>query len=173
MGRFFTSTRFIVILIFLSLCFGGVLGWLLKDLPNLRLTGFTYGFIAFSVLPITICLWGVKEFNSAFPNIAMDLDKVSRKEFEDIIDGRINAIITIAFLIVFLQIIFAFLLLYVQTSDNYEVVVLGILFGGILSSLIYGLYVCFSVRKLSRTLDEYLSKTISQKRVENYRKSFK
>ncbi len=172
MRSFFTSTLFVVVLICLLLLGGGYLGWLMKDLSDATKTGLTYGFITFAILPISLCLWGVKEFNAAFPNVALELDKNGRNRLGCLIDDKIETIIVLAFFIVFIQIILAFCLLYFFAGSNYEFVILGILFGGILSSLVYGLYVCFSVRKLARTVDEIISKRVARERLEKYKKEF-
>lgn len=66
MIRVFSSTFFTVVLIIITVVAGGFLGYLLPLDPNSKLSPITYGFIAFAVLPITICLFGLKELNGAF-----------------------------------------------------------------------------------------------------------
>ena len=173
MKKLFTSTPFVTLLITIFLTLGGILGFLLKDIPESQNTGLTYGFIAFSILPITLCLWGVKEFNAVFPSIARNLNKIERKRLTDLIDNRITIIIYLAFFIVLLQIFFAFSFLYIPHDNNLEFVILGILFGGILSSLTYGLYVCFSVRKIAKTADDILSTNIAEERFNHYKDTLK
>lgn len=149
---------------------GGILGKLLGELPDNTRSGLSYGFIAFSVLPITLCMFGLKELNSAFPNFAQYLNKSNREALSKAIDERILRVILIAFLIVALQVCLAFYLLYF--CSGLEFVILGILFGGIFASLVYGVYVCLSVRKLAEHFEEILSKEISKKRQKEYESSF-
>lgn len=166
MKKIFSSTTIVVVLIVLSIIGGGGIGYWLNTLPiNVR-SGLTYGFVAFSVLPITLCLFGVKEVGAAFPAIAKYLNSRQRQEFRKRVDRAISRIIVIAFGLVFLQILAAFVLLYL--SDGYEYIVLGVLFGGIISSLVYGLYVCFLVRGLSDVTEEILSAKADRDRHEEY-----
>lgn len=170
MRKLFTSTFFVISLIILFVVIGAVLGKYLGNLPNNVQSGLSYGFVAFSVLPITLCLFGLKELNSTFSTVAKYLTKVERARLSKEIDSRIVKTVFIAFFIVGLQVIFAFGLLYF--SNGFEYVILGILFGGIFASLVFGIYVCFSVRKASDFCDEIISTKISEERFKIYKESF-
>lgn len=166
MKRIFSSTTIVVGLIVLSILGGGSIGYWLNTLPiNVR-SGLTYGFVAFSVLPITLCLFGVKEAGAAFPGIAKYLNHRQRREFRRAVDRAISRIIFMAFGLVLLQVLAAFVLLYL--SEGYEYIILGVLFGGVISSLVYGLYVCFLVRELSDFTEEVLSAKADRDRHEEY-----
>lgn len=162
----------IVMLIVVSCLFLGIfLGYLLDKAPENMKSGISYGFIAFSILPITICLWGVRELNSSFSHIAESLSKSKRDTLISDINKRIEQTIFFAFGIVLIQIIGSFILLYF--SKNYEYIILGVLFGGVLSSLAYGLFVCFSVRSIYEMEEKIKSKNISNERITKYNDSFK
>ena len=171
MRGFFSNTVIVAILVFVFVCLGGGVGWLLGDLPNNTRHGLTYGFVAFSILPITLCLFGVKELNSVFPSIAMNLTKIERNRLSNDLDKRIVRVIFLAFFLVALQIVFSFFLLYFSTG--YEYVILGVLFGGIFGSLTYGIYVCFSVRRLGEFCEQVMSKKAAEERLKKYEESLK
>ena len=171
MKNIFSNTLVVILLIVLFIGAGGVLGAYLGTLPNNVQTGLSYGFVAFSVLPITLCLFGLKELNASFSSVAKYLNRSERERLSEQIDDRILAIICLAFFIVALQVIFAFCLLYF--SNGFEFVILGILFGGIFSSLTFGIYVCFSVRKIADFCDKVISREASEERFKAYKDSFK
>lgn len=98
------------------------------------------------------------------------LDSIHRKRLGKAIDKRIQVVIVMAFAIILIQVIGAFYLLYFATQ--YEKVILGVLFGGIISSLIYGLFVCFSVRGIAEKTEEILSDKIGKERISDYKKRF-
>lgn len=173
MKKLFSNVKFISFVIVLSLVLGSVVGYFLGQLPQNVKGGLSYGFFAFSILPITICLFGVKETGAVFSAVAKYLDSRKRANLIKSIDVVAKRIISLAFSIVFLQVVAAFCLLYF--SNSYEYVILGILilFGGIISSLFYGLYVLFSVRKLIEMSDSVLDRSIHRERHEKYVNSFK
>ncbi len=171
MKKLFSNVKFISFVIVLSLVLGSVVGYFLGQLPQNVKGGLSYGFVAFSILPITICLFGVKESGAVFSAVAKYLDSRKRANLIKSIDVVAKRIISLAFSIVFLQVVAAFCLLYF--SNTYEYVILGILFGGIISSLFYGLYVLFSVRKLIEMSDSVLDRSIHRERHEKYVNSFK
>lgn len=170
MKNFFSNVKIIFCLILFSLALGSCFGYLLGNLQENVKDGLSYGFVAFSVLPITICLFGVKESGAVFPSIAKYLDSRKRADLIESIDIIVKRIIILAFSIVLLQIIAAFFLLYF--SNTYEYIILGVLFGGVISSLIYGLYVIFSVRKLIELSDSVLDINIHKEQHEKYVNSF-
>lgn len=171
MKKIFSNLKVVSLIIILSVVIGAVLGYFLGRSPENVKGGLSYGFVAFSVLPITICLFGVKESGAIFPVVAGYLDSRKRERLMELIDVVIKRIIFLAFSIVFLQVLAAFVLLYF--SNTYEYIVLGVLFGGVVSSLCYGLYVLFSVRKLVELSDSVLDKNIHKKQHEEYVNSFK
>lgn len=166
MKGIFSNTKIVVGLIILSILVGGGIGYWLNTLPiNVR-SGLSYGFVAFSILPITLCLFGVKEVGAVFPAISKYLNHRQRREFRKRVDRAISRVIVMAFGLVFFQVLAAFVLLYL--SGGYEYIILGVLFGGVVSSLIYGLYVCFLVRELADFSEEVLSDKADRDRHEEY-----
>lgn len=164
--KFFTNTKVILVTIVLCLLTGVGLGYCLGNAPKVVQSGISYGFVAFSVLPVTLCMFGVKELNAAYSGIAPNLDGVRRRTLSKELERRIVRVIVLAFLIVVLQVVAAFCLLYFST--NYEYIILGVLFGGVMASLIYGLYVCFSVRRVAALTESILDKKIAVERVGKY-----
>lgn len=171
MKTFFSNVKKVSCLILLSVALGTVLGYFLgQQSENVR-GGLSYGFVAFSVLPISICLFGVKELGAAFSSVAKYLNSRKRKDLTRSIDLLVRRTILLAFSIVFLQVLAAFILLYF--SNTYEYIILGILFGGVISSLFYGLYVLFSVRRLAEICDSILDSNIHKEQHQNYVNTFK
>lgn len=171
LSMFFSNQRVVAIVISFCLAIGIFLGYILDQASENVQEGLSYGFIAFSVLPITICLWGVRELNSSFANIANNLTKSKRDSLISDINSRIEQTISFSFAIVLIQVVGAFFLLYF--SNRYEYIILGLLFGGVLSSLIYGLFVCFSVRRIYEIEEKIKSNNISEERIRHYNDSFK
>lgn len=171
MIRFFSNTKLICVLILVCLSMGVALGYFLGIAPKVVQSGISYGFVAFSVLPVSLCMFGVKELNAAYSGIAPYLDAVHRRTLSKGIESRIVMVILVAFAIVVLQVVAAFGLLYFST--NYEYIILGVLFGGVMASLAYGLYVCFSVRRVAEVAEDVLGKKIAEDRSRQYMESFK
>ncbi len=169
--KIFSNVKIVILLITLIILISSGLGYLMGQSPNNVRKGLSYGFMGFSILPITICLFGVKELGAIFPGVSQYLDSRKRKSLTKSIDLVVTRVIYLAFLIVLLQVIASFVLLYY--SRTYEYVVLGILFGGVISSLIYGLYVIFSIRKFSELIDSILDKNIHKEQHQNYVDSFR
>lgn len=171
MKKFFSNIKFVVLLILAIILIGFILGYLMGQLPNNVKNGLSYGFVAFSILPITTCLFGVKELNAIFPGIAKYLDSRKRSKLIKSIDLVVTRVIYLAFLIVLLQVIASFILLY--HSNTYEYVILGVLFGGVISSLVYGLYVLFSIRRFAEVIDSILDESIHKEQYQKYADSFR
>lgn len=170
MKRLFSNTWFVSIAVIVCLSAGIICGYLLEQAPTEVQCGISYGFVAFAMFPIGLCTFGVKELNSSFLGMAPYLDSIHRKRLGKAIDKRIQVVIVMAFAIILIQVIGAFYLLYFATQ--YEKVILGVLFGGIISSLIYGLFVCFSVRGIAEKTEEILSDKIGKERISDYKKRF-
>ena len=171
MKYLFSNVWFTSVVIAFCLAGGILFGLLLDQAPSTVHTGITYGFAAFAVFPISLCVFGIKELNAAYPQIAPYLDSKHRRDLSIEIDKRIQVVIIFAFFIILIQVLGAFYLLYLATE--YEKVTLGVLFGGVVSSLIYGLFVCFSVRVLAEKTEEIQSKQIGQNRIAEYNNKFK
>ena len=171
MKNFFSNIKFVVPLILFIILASSILGYFMGQLPDNVRGGLSYGFIAFSILPITICLFGVKELGAIFPIVAKHLDSRRRSDLTKSINLVVARVIYLAFFIVFLQVVASFVLLYY--SNAYEYVILGILFGGVVSSLVYGLYVIFSIRRFGELIDSILDKSIHKEQHQNYVDSFR
>lgn len=104
----FSNQRVVAIVISFCLALGIFLGYILDQASENVQEGLSYGFIAFSVLPITICLWGVRELNSSFANIANNLTKSKRDSLISDINSRIEQTISFSFVIVLIQVVGAF-----------------------------------------------------------------
>lgn len=169
--KFFSNFKLVVPLILLVVLISSILGYLMGQLPDNVRGGLSYGFIAFSILPITICLFGVKELNATFPAVAKYLDSRKRNRLINSINSVVTRVIILAFVIVLLQVIASFILLYY--SNTYEYVVLGVLFGGVISSLVYGLYVLFSIQRFAEFIVSVLEESIHKEQHKNYVNSFK
>ena len=170
MKRQFSNIWIASITIVLSLIGGICFGYFLEQAPTQVHTGLSYGFAAFAVFPIGLCIFGVKELNASFPQIAPYLDAPHRKILSQKIEQRIQEVIVLAFFIIVIQVVGTFYLLYFATE--YEKVVLGVLFGGVVSSLIYGLFVCFSVQAMAEKAESIVSEEIGKKRIADYKKKF-
>lgn len=101
MKKLFSNVKFISFVIVLSLVLGSVVGYFLGQLPQNVKGGLSYGFVAFSILPITICLFGVKETGAVFSAVAKYLDSRKRANLIKSIDVVAKRIISLAFSIVF------------------------------------------------------------------------
>ncbi len=168
MIRVFSSTLLTVVLIIATVVAGGVLGYILPLDPNSKLSPITYGFIAFAVLPITICLFGLKELNGAFSSVMKHLTGLQQEKLIEQIDKRYDRTIQLALLVILIQVVFAFALLLI--GEKYRFVVLGVLFGGVISVLFYGLYVCYSVRNLIKFCDDRLVEQERDKKKQAFKK---
>lgn len=157
-------------IIVVLLIIGGIAGYILSLSETNVKKGISYGFIAFSILPISICLFGIKEVGGIFPGVAKDLKYKERSALLESSNTIILRIIFLGFLIVLLQVLLSFWLLYL--SNNYEYIILGILFGGVLSSLIYGLYVCFSVRRLLEYSEKIIERRVQKEQHKAYIDTF-
>lgn len=171
MIRFFSNTKLVCGLVFICLAMGVALGYFLGNAPKVVQSGISYGFVAFSVLPVSLCMFGVKELNAAYSGIATHLDAVHRRALSKGIESRVAMVIIVAFAIVVLQVVAAFGLLYFST--NYEYIILGVLFGGVMASLVYGLFVCFSVRRVAEVAEDVLGKKIAEDRSRQYLEGLK
>lgn len=160
MRKFFTNWKIVLILTLLLLLFGGLFGaYIGAKTQEVMLV--TYGFVAFSVLPITLCTFGLKELNDVWRSVAEELEKVQRRKLARIIENRYYAVIWIAFFDVLVQLVFAFCINIPGANIWW---ILGVLFGGILSVLLYGLFVCFSVREAVDFVNQVEERTISEKK---------
>lgn len=168
MIRVFSSTLLTVALIIVTVVAGGVLGYCLPLDPNSKLSPITYGFIAFAVLPITICLFGLKELNGAFSSVVKHLTGSQQEKLIKQIDKRYDRTIELALFVILIQVVFAFALLLI--GEKYRFVVLGVLFGGVISVLFYGLYVCYTVRNLIKFCDNCLADQERDKKKEAFKK---
>ena len=166
----FSNVKIAAFLIVLPVLVGGGVGWFFGENPQLEVTGVTYGFMAFAILPISLCLFGLKEFNGVYSNLAKYMSPAEQKNLSKYIDSRYNATIFLAFLVVSLQVIFAFWLMYI--SKAYELIIFGILFGGIFSALVYGLFVCYSVRRIIVFHDQIVTEKQKKERVRQFKNSF-
>lgn len=168
MIRVFSSTLLTVALIIVTVVAGGVLGYYLPLDPNSKLSPITYGFIAFAVLPITICLFGLKELNGAFSSVVKHLTGSQQEKLIKQIDKRYDRTIELALFVILIQVVFAFALLLI--GEEYRFVVLGVLFGGVISVLFYGLYVCYTVRNLIKFCDNCLADQERDKKKEAFKR---
>lgn len=114
----FSNQRVVAIVISFCLALGIFLGYILDQASENVQEGLSYGFIAFSVLPITICLWGVRELNSSFANIANNLTKSKRDSLISDINSRIEQTISFSFVIVLIQVVGAFFFCIFLTGMN-------------------------------------------------------
>ena len=170
MKNLFSNVWFTAIAIVLCLVAGFFYGCFLDQVPSAVHTGKTYGFVAFAVFPFCFCVFGIKELERAFSQIAPYLDAIHRKRLSEAIDKRIQVVIFFAFIIILIQVLGAFYLLYLATFN--ENLILGVLFGGLVASLVYGFFVCFSVLTISEKAEEVQSKEIGQQRAAEYKDKF-
>jgi len=120
----------------------------------------TYGYIAFAVLPITICLFGLKELNSAYVIVA---DKISLRERETLeiqLESKFRYTVGLGFTIVLLQVVMAFSLNFIQNEPPWYFGVWGGLIGATLAVLVYGLFICSSVKEIYSYINAATNKAI-------------
>ena len=147
----------IIVLIVAGLVVGRVWGLLVEKISLV-----TYGYIAFAVLPITICLFGLKELNSFYGNIAESLKSRERQKLRQLIERQLHGVIVVGFGIVLIQILLAFSLSFFQGSIFFTYI-LGSLLGATLGDLIYGLYICSAVRQVYLLSNKLLERSITEK----------
>lgn len=165
MFKFFTNYKKVFCVTIIFLISGGLLGKVFSE--NAEPSMITYGFVAFAILPITFCTFGLKELGAVFPGVVDALDKQQRVKLRKIINEHCNAVIFLAFFNVFIQLLFAFLL---NIHEVNKWIVTGVLFGGIVSVLIYGIFICASIREVNNFVDDVREKELSLKKSEDFKK---
>lgn len=98
-------------------------------------------------------IW-IKGTKWRFSSVMKHLTGLQQEKLIEQIDKRYDRTIQLALLVILIQVVFAFALLLI--GEEYRFVVLGVLFGGVISVLFYGLYVCYSVRNLIKFCDDRL-----------------
>lgn len=170
MRSFFANTVIITTTVLGFVCLGGAAGWMLGDLPSDTGYGLTYEFVMFSIVPITLCMYGLSELNSAFLDVAINLTKIERNRLSKDLNRRIVRVVALAFFLVAVQVVFSLFMLHFPAE--YHNMILGVLVGSVFGSLVYGLYVCFTVRKLGEFCERVASKNASEQRLKKYEQSF-
>ena len=160
MNKFFTNWKLILLFCLLLLVGGWVIGkWMQTESQGVMLV--TYGFVAFAVLPITLCTFGLKELNGVFGQVSADLNKEQRARLSRMISERTSSIIFLGFFIVAVQLILAFCL---NLKDVVLWPIVGALFGGVLTVLVYGIFICFSVKEAADFINNIKDKKAHEQR---------
>lgn len=157
----------VIFLVVAGLVVGKLFGLLVEKISLV-----TYGYIAFAVLPITICLFGLKELNSFYGNVAEKLTTRERQKLRMLIDKQLHGAIVLGFGIVLIQILLAFSLNFSQDSVFFTYI-LGTLLGATLSVLIYGLFICSAVRQVYVSSNKLLDQSIKEKQNKKLLKEIK
>lgn len=170
MNKFFTNWKLIFFFCLALLVGGWVAGeWMQTKSQEVMLV--TYGFVAFAVLPITLCTFGLKELNGVFGQVSADLNRDQRVRLNKMISERTSSFIFLGFFIVAVQLILAFCI-NLRGVDLWPVV--GALFGGVLTVLVYGIFICFSVKEaadfVNRIKDKKAHEQRSQELVDRLKK---
>ncbi|WP_308513276.1 hypothetical protein [uncultured Turicimonas sp.] len=165
MFNFLRSWRVSGIIILLLLLSGFLAGkFLSREIKEISLV--TYGYIAFAILPITICLFGLKELNSAYSQLGSKLNKREREVLETILYSKTKGAILWGFLLVLLQVVLAFMLSVFQSDIEWFFAIWGALLGATVAVLVYGLSLCLSVQEIysfvNQTIDSRIRKEQSK-----------
>lgn len=160
MNKVFTNWKLIFLFCLILLVCGWVAGkWMQTKSQEVMLV--TYGFVAFAVLPITLCTFGLKELNGVFGQVATDLNREQRFRLNKMISARTSSFIFLGFFIVAVQLILAFCI-NLKDVDLWPIV--GALFGGVLTVLVYGIFICFSVKEAADFVNGIKDKKAHQQR---------
>ena len=131
----------------------------------------TYGYVAFAVLPITICLFGLKELNGVYCIVADSLNEKERCALDKIITEKTNWTVVLGFLIVIVQVVFAFCLSFFQEYKNIFFGIWGALLGASVAILIYGLAVCLSIKEVYNFINQQKNRAIKAKQQKDFKHS--
>lgn len=114
---------------------------------------------AFSVVPLTICLFGLTELNNLFARLARLLSSSERGKLSEKIDENYNNCLRAAFIAIICQTAVSLFLLF--PSYDSPISLLCALINSILCVMFYGVFVCGSVRKATRFSENLLNKRLT------------
>lgn len=132
-----------------------------------------FGIGALSIVPLTLCLFGLSEFNSMFVRLAKSLGTSERGRLITKIDEQYTRCWKLSFITIALQ-VFCTLFLLFPTYDS-SLALLCPLVNSIFCVWVYGVYVCGSVREAAsfseKQISEMLTREEKDKAIEEIMKS--
>lgn len=138
--------------------------WTISRLPEfftIRVeptVGSLLGIGAFSVVPMSLCLFGLGAFNEMYFRFAPYLNPEDREDLSKKIDSKYLNCQILAFLSITLQTISSLILLLPDYVTR--MALLCALFNSIVCVMLYGLFVCENVRTETKVGEKFLNKEL-------------